>query len=366
MYVAKASDSDDRPYVALAYLFGMWYTPWCWNKTSMPRRAKVEFNECLAWLAGIVDGEGTIAITKTGNYFQHYVSVGNTSTKIIEMVDSLFSAVSGRGHISTHTEGDRIHKSAWIVRVSSRPSVHAVVSGVLPYLVTKIDQGQLAIRSLEMGCTGDHFEAMRMLNQRGPLGRVRSSSQGLQHMPMNQRLAWLGGIVDGEGSLTLGLVRARAAQNKSGFSQLARFEVHIANTNENMLEEIMDISRTNGIGCCWVRGKPRPTERPTHRVVWLGMPRCQALLRLVRPYLVAKGQHADVMLKAIEHRQVSQRTKSGYGHSAVVDDGVLIDLLQDLKRLNARGICSEPVPDQFTHVVARQGSELVSRGRGAG
>ena len=125
-----------------------------------------------------------------------------------------------------------------------------------------------------------------------------------------------------------------------------------------MLEEIINISQTHDIGCCLVHGKPRPTERPTNRVVWLGMPRCQAILRLVSPYLVSKKQHAEVMLNAINHRTMSKKTSNGYGHSAVQQDSVLIDFISILKKLNMKGSAVHMAVDQSVSESARQQSAL--------
>ena len=58
---------------------------------------------------------------------------------------------------------------------------------------------------------------------------------------IDHRMAWLAGILDGEGSISLNRIRINA--DRPGSCWYARFTVRISNTDPAMLNEIMAIAR---------------------------------------------------------------------------------------------------------------------------
>jgi hypothetical protein len=102
----------------------------------------------LAWLAGIIDGEGCIRITQEKRnprmYYYARVTVTNTDARILNKVDSLFPG--SLYQLTSKTRGSKDRPCfTWM-----RENMHAgeVLRAVLPYLVGKRDQAELALRFL--------------------------------------------------------------------------------------------------------------------------------------------------------------------------------------------------------------------------
>ena len=182
------------------------------------------------------------------------------------------------------------------------------------------------------------------------------------------RLAWLAGVIDGEGTVCLGYVRSGARSGKK-ISVLGRFEVAIGNTDEAMLNEVMRISDVLGIGYAYVHDRVRRrNDKPCNRVVFMSKKRVREILTVTYPYLVTKRERAEIMLRAIQHRDRSQisygsrlGTWRGGGYTPVLEDNKFVGYVAEMVRLNRRGRNDgvvEPTPDQFAYGVTRQGSML--------
>ena len=96
-------------------------------------------NEELAYLAGIIDGEGTIAISvdKAG-YYALRLLISNTSTKLIEWL-------SQRLEVSIYTSRQRKagSKQLYSVDIVSKKGKE-VIEQVFPYLIVKKDHARVA------------------------------------------------------------------------------------------------------------------------------------------------------------------------------------------------------------------------------
>src|SRR5580693_120924 len=92
-----------------------------------------------AYLAGIVDGEGTINITGR-RYPCIRLKVGNTSYLLLDWLHSLFG---GNIH-PMRTRSKTKHKQAWIWVVNALQCAQ-VLEGCLPYLICKEKQAKLVL-----------------------------------------------------------------------------------------------------------------------------------------------------------------------------------------------------------------------------
>src|SRR5260221_2107931 len=94
----------------------------------------------LAWAAGIVDGEGCIFIG-AGVSLRVRVGVTNTDIRMIERLKELFG-----GNAAYRRRNDRNpnHKNIWDWEVAAKKA-EACLKEVLPYLVCKRDQAELAL-----------------------------------------------------------------------------------------------------------------------------------------------------------------------------------------------------------------------------
>lgn len=92
----------------------------------------------LAYLAGIIDGEGSIIIGNSG-YYCLLVVISNTHLGMMEHISNLFG-----GHVykcKTHSIGKKpIYRLHW-----SGTSAYNILMLVQPYLIIKSEQAKLGI-----------------------------------------------------------------------------------------------------------------------------------------------------------------------------------------------------------------------------
>lgn len=122
----------------------------------------------LAWLAGIVDGEGSIGfyVGKTGwkgnhnkkytYHIAHQVCIANTNTLIIQEAHNIVSAILGEKTPVTDIQvvADRRpertnSRIGYCVNVKNHNSVIKVLSALEPYLVGKKSQAQVMLNLLK-------------------------------------------------------------------------------------------------------------------------------------------------------------------------------------------------------------------------
>lgn len=134
-------------------------------------------------------------------------------------------------------------------------------------------------------------------------------------------IAYLAGIIDGEGSIYI----QRRITKQGYFSYFPRFQV--VNTNR----EIMDWIKNTFGGLIY--DKPRIKHNPKWRmqIEWfttVGL--MDQLIPLIIPYLIIKKQHAIIMM------QFRATFKSNNGSSAIKSDiqDFRLECLQKIKHLN--------------------------------
>ena len=111
----------------------------------------------LGWLAGILDGEGSITIVKRGTTFVPTIKMANTSKKLVdkycEILDKLDISYKCYGR---QKEGNR--KYQWEVCVDGRPRVMKALLIIQDALIAKQTQATKVTQWIES----------RGLNLRGP------------------------------------------------------------------------------------------------------------------------------------------------------------------------------------------------------
>lgn len=111
----------------------------------------------LGWLAGIIDGEGSITIVKRGQTFVPTVKMSNTSKKLIdkycEILDLLNISYKCYGR---QKQGNR--KYQWEVCVDGRPRVMQFLLIIQDSLISKQTQAEKVLNWIEL----------RGVNLRGP------------------------------------------------------------------------------------------------------------------------------------------------------------------------------------------------------
>lgn len=103
--------------------------------------------ECeLAYTAGIVDGEGTVALTPWTRSFLPFVQVTNTDKRVIDWLSARFG---GKLYIWDRAQHP-IHKTRYNLRWVGKHAT-SLITQLRPYLVLKGEQADLIVRYYSEG-----------------------------------------------------------------------------------------------------------------------------------------------------------------------------------------------------------------------
>lgn len=107
---------------------------------------KVEIRElCLAYLAGILDGEGTMGVYKISKHLYDFrFAVVNTNIELLEWIKVNFG-----GSITVHYKGDDIRKRSWKWKLSDKTDIYKLCKVILTFLIVKKDICKLVIEAYE-------------------------------------------------------------------------------------------------------------------------------------------------------------------------------------------------------------------------
>jgi len=153
-----------------------------------------------------------------------------------------------------------------------------------------------------------------------------------------ERLAFLGGLLEGEGTITI----QRSNVRKNGKHNLLPV-VQIANSNEILIEFVAELLSELSVGP-YVYWRKRGEYARSATVHVGGYRRCGSLLALVMPYLVSKKPQAQIVL-ALCQRRVNLARNTPYS----ADDLAAVDQIRGLNtkpttrmRESSEAICSAP------------------------
>ena len=123
-------------------------------------------------------------------------------------------------------------------------------------------------------------------------------------------LAWLAGILDGEGSIGFN-VRKRHKTERGLTKPHILPWVSVSSTSFEIIQRCQDVCALVGIGVNVVRnGRPTKANNTVWQLCIGGAKRVGALLPLVIPYLAFKGDKAKAVLSFIESRKKTGYTKT--------------------------------------------------------
>lgn len=116
-------------------------------------------------------------------------------------------------------------------------------------------------------------------------------------------LAWLAGIIDGEGNL-----HALVQEKKSGTDRWKYLcpKIRITNTDVRMIHKVSEIYVREGLVFFYALNRvsryqnKKPTWRDQLEITVGSQAGVVKLLKLVMPYLVNKSRYAEIMLETIE------------------------------------------------------------------
>ena len=125
-----------------------------------------------AYLAGFLDGEGSIMLYRRGNGAAMRISISNTNRPVLEWCQRATSV----GAIVVAPRSNPRHKTAMMWMVNSQPAA-SILEQVLPYLIVKHEQATVALEfQRKLAIPADKAQKewqeqwrvrMKMLNARG-------------------------------------------------------------------------------------------------------------------------------------------------------------------------------------------------------
>ncbi len=140
---------------------------------------KLDSLSSMSYVAGILDGEGSVMLQRRGPRFVPGLVLHNTDRKMLEYCQSLIGGTIYLGHGDTKTR-----KTKWVLRVGSVEKVALVLTSLSPFLITKQRQAHLSLefclRRIGNGRKSysirdiETYNQIRTLNQRGPKETVEN------------------------------------------------------------------------------------------------------------------------------------------------------------------------------------------------
>lgn len=113
--------------------------------------------ERIIWLAGFIDGEGTITVFNHTDRSQKWgfkrytaiVCVVNTNEVLINEVQKILIELNISSHIFVRTPQKKQHKPAFQLGVRKITHIKRLLTQLIPYLVGKKAQAELTLRFVE-------------------------------------------------------------------------------------------------------------------------------------------------------------------------------------------------------------------------
>lgn len=126
-------------------------------------------------------------------------------------------------------------------------------------------------------------------------------------------LWWFGGIIDGEGCITINHCRLHKNSHKETllFSPI----IVVVNTNKLLIDTCQQVLRDAQIPF-WVQyyqAKPQKNCKEKWQIVIRGLKRVSKALTILSPYIISKSDEAGLVKRFCDLRLNSERVKTSYG-----------------------------------------------------
>jgi hypothetical protein len=109
----------------------------------------------IAWLAGAMDGEGTITICKISTFYRPIVQIVNTNLAMLQEAQAIFEHITGRKPTIKSKSFGSIPKLAhwkdsFQIQITRQQDVKSICQVLVPYLVTKKLQAELVTKFVDV------------------------------------------------------------------------------------------------------------------------------------------------------------------------------------------------------------------------
>ena len=128
-----------------------------------------------AYLAGIIDGEGTISLTlindkkRKREYLRPYILIGNSNPKLFEYLERRIV----RGSITKSLKVDR-KKTVYRWQITDWQSIKLILRNTIPFLVLKWEQAELLLEFSERHHDMRRTKGAAIMNEHGKfIGREK-------------------------------------------------------------------------------------------------------------------------------------------------------------------------------------------------
>lgn len=103
----------------------------------------------LAWLAGFIDGEGSLGIHKHHKTYMPMISIYNTSAETMEHVKRLLGELEVNYCFTMYDPSKRTgsfgQKTMYTIHIRKRTSVISLLRSIIPYMITKRARAQMML-----------------------------------------------------------------------------------------------------------------------------------------------------------------------------------------------------------------------------
>lgn len=124
----------------------------------------------LAWLSGIIDGEGslTMSYTKEKKAYTPSLTIANTNELMISVIVDILNKLGCSFYINKKTQGHLGSKDVWYIQIRRFETLKVLLEKVIPYMVSKQAQAKLILRFVNLRLPKLHIScnnAGRMYNE---------------------------------------------------------------------------------------------------------------------------------------------------------------------------------------------------------
>lgn len=248
----------------------------------------------LAYVAGIVDAEGTISM-RYGGTAQPVFSIANDSESILREVCSVVGgSVKFLDRLKT-IGGKQVLVNGGALRVTSLAGIKSVCTALLPYLILKRGRAEIVIKLTETSPSDRKLLSNEMRKENlkmvtddvAPDKYFRISTEDSESIP-DCAIAYLAGMLDGDGFIDF---RFKRPQLKVGVTK-ACIPLWI-----------------HSVFGGYTHRRKRPGNR-ADQYIWqssLSKKSWRAFLPRLISFLVLKKKHAEIALSAIDFDKAGQK-----------------------------------------------------------
>jgi len=267
--------------------------------TSRQSAGKVALDQ-LSWLGGFLDSDGSLGIhpkpeKRTVRYIPG-IWINGICPQTFIHIDNLLKEHK-IGHY-LYCRRPRRGKLQYVIRVQGIKRCNTCLQTILPFIVIKREEANLMAEFIDSRLSKPHNSPYteRELEIVGKISDLKSERRPLGMDRKINKLAWLAGFVDGDGSI--GIYRDHKHK------LLPR--LCIGTTSQATYEYLGELLNGLGLSVSKTYRKAKGKAPAYYSVSAVGSTRIKPFLTALLPYLITKRQEAQLTSKFIESRQLNK------------------------------------------------------------